>query len=263
MSQAFKIQQCRAPLLVSIPHAGTQLGTSMAQRLTGAASALPDTDWFVDRLYDWVPEIGAGLIVAQRSRYIVDLNRPADDHPLYATPTPGLVPFKTFDGKRIYRRDAPGDFEIRRRIEAYWQPYHDALHAELLRVRRHFGYVILFDAHSIRSRVPSLFEGPLPDLNLGTFDGQSASPGLVEAAALVLSAQQQYSHVVDGRFKGGYITRHYGRPEESIHALQLEMSQAIYMQESPPRFEPDKAERVKELLRRLLNRLLEWGDELG
>jgi N-formylglutamate deformylase len=232
-------------------------------RLNEGAQSLPDTDWFVDRLYDWAPELGAGMLIARRSRYVVDLNRSPDDAALYSTPVPGLVPLQTFAGEPLYESAPPGRFEIRRRLEAFWQPYHDALAAELTRIRHLFGYVILLDAHSIRTTVPRLFEGRLPDLNLGSFDGRSASCGLIQAVAALLAAQGKYSHVVDGRFKGGYITRHYGQPELGIHALQLEMAQAIYMQESPPRYDAVKAAPVVALLRELLSRLLEWGDDHG
>jgi len=261
VNEVFRFQACQAPLLVSIPHAGTLLDASLKDRLSESALGLPDTDWFVDRLYDWAPGLGAGMIVAERSRYVVDLNRPPDDVALYDRPVPGLVPQVTFSGDPVYKRDPPGEFEIRRRLEAFWQPYHDALLAELVRVRDLFGFVILFDAHSIRSEVPGLFEGRLPDLNLGTYDGRSASPGLVAAATEVLSASQAYTHVVNGRFRGGYITRHYGRPENGVHALQLEMAQAIYMEESPPRYNSAKADPVRAVLKRLFARLLEWGDE--
>lgn len=260
MSQDFRFQPCQAPLLVSVPHAGTVLDESLAERLSTAASSLPDTDWFVDRLYEWAPRLGAGMIVAERSRYVVDLNRPPDDAALYETPVPGLVPLQTFDGQAVYATDPPGDFEIRRRLEAYWQPYHDALSQELDRVRGLFGYAILLDAHSIRSQVPRLFEGRLPDLNLGSHGGRSASPGLVAAVEGLFAGQQRYTHVTDGRFRGGYITRNYGRPELGIHALQLEMSQAIYMQESPPEYDPGRAKPVQELLQRLLGIMLKWGD---
>lgn len=260
MTQDFRFQPCQAPLLVSVPHAGTVLDESLAERLSPAASSLPDTDWFVDRLYEWAPRLGAGMIAAERSRYLVDLNRPPDDAALYETAVPGLVPLHTFDGQPVYVADPPGEFEIRRRLEAYWQPYHDALSHELDRVRGLFGYVILLDAHSIRSMVPSLFEGRLPDLNLGTHGGRSGSSGLVAAVEDLFDSQQRYTYVTDGRFRGGYITRHYGQPELGIHAVQLEMSQAIYMQESPPQFDPVRARPVQELLQRLLTTMLEWGD---
>ncbi|NND45067.1 MAG: N-formylglutamate deformylase [Xanthomonadales bacterium] len=259
MSHAFKFQRSNAPLLVSVPHAGIRLDPGMADQLTATAQALEDTDWYVDRLYSGAGALGAGMLIAQYSRYVIDLNRPPDNAPLYETTVPGLVPEYSFGGAPLYRDGPPGAAEIERRLDHYWRPYHEALAAELARLRSEFGYAILFEAHSIRSEVPALFEGQLPDLNLGSFDGRSCAPGLLAAARRVLGGQDAYSHVTDGRFKGGYITRHYGQPNEGIHALQLEMSQAIYMQEQPPRWDAAKAQPVMTLLGRLLAGLLDWG----
>ncbi len=228
-------------------------------QLSSEACALPDTDWFVDRLYRWVPDIGAGLIVANYSRYVVDLNRPPDDAALYQAATPGLVPRRTFSGLPVYAKGAPDADAVRARVNDYWWPYHEAVQRELDRVRDKFGYAILFDAHSIRSRVPALFEGDLPDLNLGSYDGRSATAGLLKAAMAVLGEQDSYSYTLDGRFKGGYITRHYGCAYQHVHALQLEMSQSVYMREEPPEYDPDAARGILDLLKTLLLRLIEWN----
>lgn len=258
MSELYKFQSCRLPLLVSVPHAGTALPDALDMQLSGAASTLPDTDWFVDRLVRWVPDIGAGLIVANYSRYVVDLNRPPDDAALYQGTTPGLVPRQTFSGLPVYRNGEPDADAVRARVKQYWWPYHHAIQRELDRLRQQFGYAILFDAHSIRSHVPRLFAGNLPDLNLGSFDGQSAAAGLLKVATAVLGNQHRYSHTLDGRFKGGYITRHYGQPDQHIHALQLEMSQTVYMHEDPPEYDHDAAARAGKLLKTLLLELISW-----
>lgn len=258
MTELFRLENATTPLLVSIPHAGTVLPDEMLLHLNERGMALADTDWFVDRLYDWVPETGAGLLVARYSRYVVDLNRPPDDAALYASPVPGLVPAETFDGEPIYMDRPPDEAAKRDRVNRYWIPWHARLQSELQRIKAKFGYVILLDAHSIRSRVPNLFKGKLPDLNLGTNNKSSADAGLVESAERVLSGQSGFTTVVDGRFKGGYITRHYGKPGDRVHALQLEMSQAVYMQESPPRYDTKLAQRVQGVLRDLLSALAEW-----
>lgn len=261
MSRIFDFQSGTAPLLISIPHAGTKLAPNMQYSLSPAARQLPDTDWFVDQLYDWAGGLGLSTIRANFSRYVIDLNRPPDNSALYDTPVPGLVPTQTFAGDPIYAGPTPGAVEIEDRLRDYWQPYHQQLSTELSRLKSLHGFAILFDAHSIRAEVPDLFDGQLPDLNLGSNEGQSAAAGVITCARQVLAAQSQFSHVVDGRFKGGYITRHYGQPDNSVHALQLEMSQKIYMRESPPQLLPDRVAPVVTLLKKLLSRLRDYEYE--
>lgn len=262
MREQFEFKAARLPLLVSVPHAGTLLPGGLESRFSEVAGGLPDTDWFVGRLYKWVTGIGAGLIVANYSRYVIDLNRPPDDAALYQSTVPGLVPLMTFSGAPLYVDEVPDVGEVQQRLLNYWQPYHRMIRDELTRLRAEYGFAILLDAHSIRSRVPLLFEGTLADLNLGSFNGQSAAPSLVAVARSVLRNQNQYSHVVDGRFKGGYITRHYGQPEQNFHALQLEMAQSIYMREEPPEYIHASAVRVQDMLKTLLSRLSEWRPEV-
>lgn len=251
-----------SPLLISVPHAGTAVPASIFTRLSEPASGLPDTDWLVDRLYDWAPACGAGMIVAPLSRYVVDLNRPPDERPLYSTKETSLstsvVPLRTFAGDAVYQEGCePDGEEVTARLNAYWIPYHQCLGEELDRIRRTHGHAVLLDAHSIRSRVPLLFEGKLPDLNLGSNGGQSAAPGL---RARALSTLQGGTHtvVLDGRFKGGYITRHYGDPDVRVHALQLEMAQSGYMQEDPPLWLDDRVQTIQVLLRALVRMLMDW-----
>jgi len=243
MTSVFEFSPGSTPLLLSVPHAGTRLPKSLLARLSPAARSLPDTDWFVDR----------------HSRYVIDLNRPPDNSALYANPGPGLLPLQTFSGEALYREGLqPDAHEGRRRRERYWQPYHDAIASELAALKRRYGYALLLDAHSIRSVVPRLFSGKLPDLNLGSNGGASADAGLITAAMAVLGTRPEYSKVLDGRFRGGYITRHYGQPHEGVHTLQLEMAQTVYMQETPPVFDEKLAAAVEPLLRSLITTLLGW-----
>lgn len=255
------------PVLVSVPHAGTEVPEDIAGRLAPAAAALPDTDWYVDRLYEWAEGAGAGMLVAAASRYVVDLNRPPDDTPLYDRATTrlvtGVVPLQTFDGQPAYQPgEEPDPGEMAARIRGHWEPYHAMLRAELERIRARHGYAVLLDAHSIRHELPLLFAGSLPDLNLGTNGGQSAAASLIEAARQAL-AHDRFSLVVDGRFRGGYITRHHGRPETGVHALQLELAQRCYMQETPPRWIEKRAARLRQVLRGLVRALSEWNPDAG
>lgn len=251
----------RRPLLVCLPHAGTELPEDQRGRYVERAFALEDTDWHLEKLYDFVRGLGASLIVPRHSRYLIDLNRPREDTPMYpGRNNTGLCPTRFFSGDPLYRDgSAPDAAEIARRIGRYWQPYHDAVCAELNRLRREHGHALLFDGHSIKSELPWLFEGRLPDLNLGTANGASCAPELRAALTAVLAGQRRFSHVVDGRFKGGYTTRHYGEPERGVHAVQLEMCWSCYMRESAPFvWEPERAALVEPLLRRLIETMLAW-----
>jgi N-formylglutamate deformylase len=243
-----------APLLVSLPHDGTALPEDIAARMTPQARRVPDTDWHVARLYAFARELGASLLVPAYSRYVVDLNRPPDDVSLYpGQNTTGLCPLVQFSGEPVYREgEAPQPDEIAARVERYWKPYHAALAAEIERLRGLHGRVVLWEGHSIRSVVPFLFEGRLPDFNLGTAGGASCSPALQQRLAGVLAAERERTHVVDGRFKGGYITRHYGRPAAGVDAVQLELAQLNYMDEDTFEYRPERAAPTQAILRRLL-----------
>ena len=257
----FTLHRGDAPLLVSLPHCGTAIPDALRDRYVPRALHVEDTDWHLARLYDFARDLGASVLVPHWSRYVIDLNRPPDDTPMY----PGannteLCPTRFFTGEPLYREGlAPGADEVARRREAFWRPYHDALAGELARLRGQHGHVALFDGHSIHPRLPWLFEGTLPDLNLGTASGSSCDPALREALAAVLAAQGRYSSVVDGRLKGGYITRHYGRPPTGVHAVQLEMTWTCYMDEDAPwGFREDRAAQVTPVLRELLATLTDW-----
>ncbi|MFA9218892.1 MAG: N-formylglutamate deformylase [Sphingomonadaceae bacterium] len=250
------------PLLVSMPHVGTDIPDDIAARMALAASERADTDWHLVRLYDFLGEIGASVLSARWSRYVIDLNRPPENTNLYpGQDTTGLCPIDTFHREPLYLAgQVPDEAEVQRRLQAYWKPYHDQLRAELDRLLALHGRVVLWDAHSIASIVPRFFEGKLPDLNFGTADGRSCAPGLSEAIVARALAQQEYSVAVNGRFKGGHITRHYGQPASNVHAIQLEMCQSTYMDETAPfDYRPDLAGRVQGVLRATLLAAADWA----
>ena len=250
--ELFRFRRGNTPLLVSMPHTGTHVPEWLEPRLTRAAKALPDTDWHLERLYDFLDALGASVLVATHSRYVVDLNRPPDNANLYpGLDTTGIVPLDTFRKEPLYLAGfPPSEAEIRSRIEEYWRPYHSKLAETLAQLKKQNGYALLWDAHSILSRVPRFFSGRLPDFNLGTADGKSCGAGTGEKLAKI---PKGYSVVLNGRFKGGYITRTYGAPSSNVHAVQLELSEAVYMDEVPPfRFREALAAKVRPQLRELL-----------
>jgi len=244
-------QAHRVPLLVSIPHTGTYVPADIAARFSSSKVAeLPDTDWHLHVLYDFVPRMGAWTIHAHHSRFVVDLNRAADGTPLYpGRDETGLIPSSTFHSEPVYRAGAePTAQELQQRTELYWRPYHQALRAKVDELKAEFGYALLWDAHSIESHVPRFFDGQLPGLMLGDVDGASAAPALSNAV-LEVHAHSGYTFQKNKPFKGGYITRAFGRPAENVHALQLEMSQRLYMQEgSPFRFDETLANQLRPTL---------------
>ena len=253
-----RVHRGSAPLLVSLPHDGTFVPPAIAARLTDAARRVPDTDWHVSRLYAFARELGASLIVPSHSRYVVDLNRSEDDVSLYpGQNTTGLCPVRRFDGGPVYVAGAePDEAEVRARVDATWRPYHAALAAELARIRELHGHVVLWEGHSIRGEAPWLFEGRLPDLNLGTAGGASCAPALQARLEGVLAAQRDFDWVANGRFRGGHITRHYGRPGDGIDAVQLEISQRIYMDEDSFAYLEPRAAVAQRTIRALLEAAL-------
>lgn len=257
----YTLHRGRRPLLVSLPHAGTLIPAPMLAAMQPRARELEDTDWFLDRLYAFVTDMGASLITPRHSRYVVDLNRPSDNQPMYAgANNTELCPTRFFTGEPLYREGmAPSEAEVARRVATYWQPYHDALRAELARLKAEHGHAILFDGHSIKSELPWLFEGKLPDLNLGTASGTACAVSLRDALAGLLQAQTQYTVAVDGRFKGGHITRHFGQPQHGVHAVQLEKCWSTYMREAPPYdWHAARAEQLQPLLQQLVQAILDW-----
>ena len=261
-SSVFQLLRGREPLIVSMPHVGTRVPEEIDRGFTPLARALTDTDWHVERLYDFVAELGASVIAARYSRYVIDLNRPPNDASLYPGMTKtGLCPTHSFAGEPLYGsavESLPGG-EIEHRRQRYWQPYHDALAGVIADTRRRLGCALLLDAHSIRSRVPRLFTGRLPDINIGTDDGRSCHPDLIVPLLEILGAQNQFSYVVNGRFKGGHITRHYGSPADGVHALQIELAQICYMDEDRAGYDEAHAAPLRDLLQRLVAALLQFS----
>ncbi|HUR90386.1 MAG TPA: N-formylglutamate deformylase, partial [Ramlibacter sp.] len=206
------LQQGTAPLLVSMPHIGTEIPADLRERLVPRALDVEDTDWHLARLYDWLPQMGASILQPRISRYVIDLNRPPDDAPMYpGASNTELCPTRFFTGDPLYREGREPDAQERaRRRETYWQPYHDALAQEIERIKARHGFALLWDAHSIRSRIPWLFEGELPALNIGTASDLSADEKITRAVEKAAGRHPEFAHVANGRFKGGYITRNYG-----------------------------------------------------
>jgi formiminoglutamase len=231
VSDILDIHRGDAPLVVGFPHTGTDLPPELAGAFVSPWLARKDADWWIDQLYAFAREIGATTVRTRLSRSVIDCNRDPSGASLYpGQTTTGLCPTETFDGEPLYSSAGPDEAEIDRRRAAYFDPYHAALSAELMRLRTMHRTVVLYDAHSIRSHVPRLFEGQLPQFNIGTNGGATCDPALAEAVTAICHASG-YGHVVDGRFKGGWTTRHYGRPEDGIHAIQMELSMRGYMAE--------------------------------
>ena len=263
MSDIYEFVQGDTPLLVSVPHDGRGLPTAIRERMTSAALPLPDTDWHVAKLYDFAAELGASMLVANYSRYVVDVNRPATDEALYPGQlATGLCPTQTFAGDDIYRDGDVAADEVAERVDTYWRPYHDRLQATLDELRKIHGYALLWDAHSIESRVPRLFDGELPALNIGTYGGRSCDSAL-EAAIEGIAESSPFSSVLNGRFQGGFITRHYGNPDRHVHAVQLEIAQRVYMDETARAFDESRAARLRDTLRHMLTTLMQSAKRLS
>ena len=255
-----EVVQGSGPLVLGLPHTGTYVSPEIMARLNARGQALADTDWHVERLYAGL--IGDVTTVRTRlHRYVIDVNRAPDGESLYpGQNTTGLVPLTDFDGAPIWQDgEGPGAAEIEERRAAYHAPYHAALTAELERVRAKHGFAILYDCHSIRSRIPFLFDGPLPDLNVGTNGGTTCAPGIAEAVRYAC-ASSGYTTITNGRFKGGWTTRHYGRPHEGLHAIQMELAQSTYLAaEAPPwAYDAPRAHALRDTLRTILKTLSAW-----
>ncbi|ALH81158.1 N-formylglutamate deformylase [Sphingopyxis macrogoltabida] len=224
------IRRGEAPLVIAFPHGGTGL-VGLDEQYVSPWLAQLDTDWWIADLYAFAADLGATLVATDISRSVIDMNRDPSGASLYpGQATTELCPTTTFDGEPLYRFGEPDEAEIMQRLNLYHRPYHEALGAELARLRALHGRVVLYDAHSIRSHVPRLFDGELPQFNIGTNGGATCDPAL-ETTIAAICATSGRSHVVNGRFKGGWTTRHYGRPEEGIHAIQMELAQRGYMAE--------------------------------
>ena len=256
----FSLRQGSQPLLVSIPHMGTEIPEGLRDSYVERALAVEDTDWHLDRLYAFARDLGASVLQPTISRYVVDLNRPSDDTPMYpGASNTELCPTRFFTGNPIYREGSGVDAaQKRERIERYWQPYHQSLQSEIDRIRQAHGFVLLWDAHSIRSEIPWLFEGRLPDLNIGTAGGHAAHASIADAVVRASTRDTRFTHALNGRFKGGYITRRYGRPAENVHAVQLEMCQCTYMREEEPfDWVDERARQVQPVVRSMVEAALQ------
>lgn len=250
----------RVPIIVSVPHCGTLFPDELKEEYkTELISAPDDTDWFVDQLYDFSNDMGITMIKAAYSRWVIDLNRDRLSLPLYSDGRiiTGLCPVTTFLGEPLYRdeRTTVDDADLQHRLIRYYDPYHKALEQLLIETRQKFGKVLLWDCHSIRQDVKRIYPNKFPDLILGDNDGASASPALIQAALRVLSADQ-YSFSHNNPFKGGFITRHYGKPEKCQHALQLEMSKVNYMDDGEMKYDKHRAEKMKTVLKKTFEKMI-------
>jgi N-formylglutamate deformylase len=257
--EIYDFHQGARPLLISIPHAGTEVPEAIGSRFTAVGGRLPDTDWYVDGLYEFARDLGASIITANYSRYVVDLNRSPDSSSLYpGMATSPVCATETFAGQAIYLdRRQPDPAEIRERVSTYWHPYHARIAAELDKIRERHGAALLWDAHSIASSVPALFDGVLPQFNFGTRDDASCRREIADSLLDIVNRDGRFSAILNGRFKGGYITQHYGRPVENIYAVQLELSQRTYMDEaSAPDWDAQRARPAADLIARLLDRYI-------
>jgi len=254
----YEFHRGTTPLLISIPHSGTELPEALAHRLTVVGRGVPDTDWHVHLLYDFARALGASIIKANYSRYVVDLNRSPDSASLRGQSHFAVCPTETFGGSFIYMAgQEPDDREIAARIEEYWRPYHNRIATELMALRTAHGRALLWDAHSIASEIPSLFTGVLPEFNLGTRDGASCPRGLGDALLDIVLSDGEFGAVLDGRFKGGYITDHYGKPADGVYAVQLELARRAYMNEDLEQvWEAQHAQRAQVLIEKLLRKYL-------
>lgn len=256
MSLSYTLIKGSVPVLISMPHNGEQIPEDIASTMTALAKTVPDTDWHKDKLYDFAKALGAYILIPKFSRYVIDLNRDPNGIDLYpGANSTELCPTTAFDLSPLYLKGLkPNKDEINRRIEKYWQPYHDAIATTLSEIKSRFGQCVLLDAHSILSHVPRFFEGQLPDFNFGTANGKSCSSSLINTIDSLDFTP--FSKVTDGRFKGGFITRFYGSPENGVHAIQLELSQNTYMHEPNPDYDELLAAKVKPKLQQLVQCLI-------
>jgi len=251
-------------VILSLPHTGTGLPGGVADALNDRGRALADTDWHIHRLYDGLIT-GVTYLRTGIHRYAIDVNRGPGGESLYpGRNTTGLCPLTDFDGAPIYRPGRePGPDEIEARREAYHAPYHEALSNEIGRVKALHGFAILYDCHSIRSRIPYLFDGVLPDFNIGTNLGTTCAAEIESAVAEKCAIAEGYTSIRNGHFRGGWTTRSRGRPQEGVHAIQMELSQSTYLKaETPPWiYDPTRASRLRHHLADILETLLRWRPE--
>ena len=261
-----EIHRGSSPVILGLPHTGTEVPAAIRSRLNDNGLLLADTDWHIDRLYDGLLA-DATTVRATFHRYVIDANRDPSGKSLYpGQNTTGLVPLTDFDDKPIWKDgEEPTEGDIASRLAAYHRPYRIVLAAEVSRVKAKHGVAILYDCHSIRSRCPFLFEGTLPDFNIGTFEGRSCAPEVEEAVRRICAAAPGYTHVVNGRFKGGWTTRHFGKPRGRVHAIQMELTQSTHLDTEalPFAYSPEKAGRLRKHLGEILTALERLAGELA
>jgi len=241
-----EVRRISSPIILGFPHVGTEVPADVWDRLNNEGKKLRDTDWHVDELYDDLLP-GATMVRATFHRYVIDANRDPSGQSLYpGQNTTGLVPLTDFDNQPIWKAgEEPTNSDIAARLEAFHKPYHDALAEEIKRVKAEHGIAVVYDCHSIRSHCPFLFEGKLPDFNIGTNNGEACAPQIEAAAQNVCAGARGYSHVLNGRFKGGWTTRHYGRPQNNVHAIQMELAQSTHLTSEEFPFAYDKVKPLR------------------
>lgn len=272
MTDWLEVHRGTMPLIVSFPHTGTDIPADIEDRLVSPWLARKDADWYVHHLYDMAESLHATTVRTKMSRTVLDVNRDPSGASLYpGQATTDLCPLTTFDGEALYKPGGePNAAEIANRRTRFFDPYHTALVIEIERLRLQHGYVVLYDAHSIRSQVPRLFTGELPNFNIGTNGGTTCDHGLAQIVTQ-LCRDPAFTCVINGRFKGGWTTRHYGQPVAGVHAIQMELACRTYLDEPtgpvtadnwPPPYNPERAERARKILREILENCIEFVDSL-
>ncbi|MBX9665640.1 N-formylglutamate deformylase [Novosphingobium sp.] len=257
MNDWLHLAQGDAPLIVSVPHAGIRMPDAVSSALMDPAAALVDTDWHVDKLYSFARDLGATLVSTAMSRIVVDVNRDPSGASLYpGQATTGLCPMTSFDGTPLYRAgQEPDAAAVAARRASFFDPYHSALDAEIARLRGLHGTVVVYDAHSIASRVPRLFDGELPAFSIGTNGGSACDAALTERIASLCPEPR----VVNGRFRGGWITRRIGNPAAGVHAVQMELAQRVYLDEPSTEWNEARAAEARATLRKVLEACIDFA----
>jgi len=258
MTPVFEVRQGTSPVILGFPHTGTNVPPAIWDRLNDNGKILADTDWHIHTLYDGLLA-DATTVRATFHRYVIDANRDPDGSSLYpGQNTTGLIPESDFDGKAIWRQgEEPTPDDIAARLADFHAPYHAALSAEIERVKAIHGIAVLYDCHSIRGDIPFLFEGRLPDFNIGTDMGKTCAPEIEASTIAIARAAEGYTSILNGRFKGGWTTRYYGKPETGVHAIQMELAQATHLttEALPFAYDEDKADKLRVHLKSILSRI--------
>ncbi|GAA4113631.1 N-formylglutamate deformylase [Aquimarina addita] len=259
----FKITEAtvpKVPILISIPHAGTQFPVEIKHYYKKKMrNHLDDTDWYVHKLYEFAPSLGITIIKANLSRWVIDLNRDPKSIPLYTDNRliTAITPITDFYGNNIYTSSSsePDPIEIQRRLDLYYWPYYRQIETLIADLKKKFGKVLLWDAHSIRHLVSTIQKKPFPDMILGNNDQKTAHPQLI-LTALEKLRSKKFEVAHNTPFKGGHITRYFGKPAQNVHALQLEMNKILYMDDNEITYNTKRASEVQEVLQDTLQHLI-------